>query len=294
MLAILAAATASLKAVLVKLAYVDPHVDAITLIFLRMMLALPFFLWLWARSAPQVLSSRQWFGVLLVGFTGYYFSSFCDFVGLQYISAGLERLVLFTYPTVVLLLQALLHKRWPDKFAWGSVALCYLGLLAAMGGDLQQDNAAREVLIGSTWVFVGGVSMAVYFLISANMIATLGANRLTGMGCAAATLLVAVHFFSTHALADLSLLSWSTWCYAAAMAVICTMLPSWLISLAIARIGASQTATIGNLGPVLTLLLAWIVLSEPFSWLQLLGLALVLLGIHILDRSKTDAIKKGD
>jgi drug/metabolite transporter (DMT)-like permease len=111
------------------------------------------------------------------------------------------------------------------------------------------------------------------------------------MGCTAATVLVAVHFVATHPVTVLTQLQASTWWYAAAMALVSTVLPSWLISLAIARIGASQTATIGNLGPVLTLVLAWLVLGEAFTWLQLAGLLLVLAGIQMLDKSKTGAMK---
>ena len=288
-LAVLAAVAASLKAVLVKLAYASAPVAPITLLALRLLLALPFFLWMAGllpaarRPLPHLRTSR-WLGLILVGASGYYLSSLADFIGLQYISAGLERLVLFTYPALVLLLEALWRRRRPSSSTALALLLSYAGLVIAFAHDLGHSTNPAHVWLGVGWVLLSAFAFALYYLGSGVLLREIDAARLTGLACLAATLCTGLHFLLTRPLNELASLPWSVWGYALAMAVFCTVLPGWLIATAISRIGASGTAAIGTLGPLLTSVFGWWLLDEPFSLLQALGLVLVVGGVYRMGR----------
>ncbi|MBI1889383.1 MAG: EamA family transporter [Burkholderiales bacterium] len=280
--AVLAACGFSLKAVFVKLAYAAGPVDALTLLALRMGFALPIFLWLLHKSAnvsaPR-LTRVDMGHVLLLAFLGYYLSSLFDFQGLVYITAGLERLILYVYPTLVLLMQAWMNKRRPDaKVAW-ALAICYLGLAIAFGHDIQQSGHGANVLTGAAWVFASAVTYALYYLGTGAVVTRLGSTRLAGLAGSASCVLVIAHFLLLGRIEVLSTLPLAVWTYALLMALISTVLPIWWLSMAIQRLGAERAATVGTLGPVLTIFAAWLLLAEPLSVLQLVGLGLVMLGV---------------
>ncbi|WP_269532487.1 DMT family transporter [Chitinimonas sp. BJYL2] len=280
MLAALAAAAFSLKAIFVKLAYGAYPVDAITLLAIRMGLALPAFLWLATRDAKgKVPTQRDWLGLVAMGLLGYYLSSLFDFIGLQTISAGLERLILFTYPTLVLILEAVWRKKPISRAVWAGMGLTYLGLLAAFGHDLVQPGEMALVLIGGGWVFLSSLTYSAYFMGTAALVGRVGSTRLAGIAGTVASLFVLAHFGLTHPIADLQVLPAEVWLWGAAMALFSTVLPIWLAARAVARLGAGKTAAIGSLGPALTIVFGWLILSEPFSLLQLLGMALVMGGV---------------
>ncbi len=282
-LAIVAALAGSLKALFVKFAYAAAPVDAISLLLLRLLAAAPFLLWMATRRGPA-LSRRQWTGLIGIGISGFWLSSWFDFLGLQLISAGLERLVLFTYPTVVLMLDSLLHRRRPSRRTLLAVLLTYCGLLAAIGHDLQLGGDRLLVLAGSAWVFAAAVVQAFYFVGTVDVVRAVGATRTAGIAGLVALTFVSGHFLASHQPKALLDFPPAVYGWAAAMGLFCTVLPGWAMALSIARLGATRAANIGTLGPVITIALGWWLQAEPFSWLQLAGMALVLAGVSALKR----------
>lgn len=285
-LALLAAAGVSLKSIFIKLAYAYSHVDAITLLTLRMGLALPLFMWLARQSKGADLGVNAWVGVLALGFVGYYLSSLCDFLGLELISASLERIVLFTYPTIVLLIDSVWYRRWPTWSMRFGVALSYAGLLAAFSHDAGNTTATQAVWIGSGWVALCSISFAIYYFASGHFIRRLGATRLTGYSGLCASCFVLLHYGLTRPLDRLLHLAPAVWALGLALATLSTVLPIWLTARAVERIGVSKTSALATFGPVLTVALGWLVLGEPFSWMQVLGWVLVLAGISLVGKSK--------
>ncbi len=287
--AVLAAFGFSLKAIFVKLAYAAAPVDASTLLALRMGIALPFFLWL-ARTPTDGQAApldRSTVGqVLLLGCLGYYLSSLFDFEGLRYISAGLERLILYIYPTLVLLLQTWFSKRKPSRGAWQAIACCYLGLAVAFAHDLRQTGTSADALIGAGWVLASAVTYALYYLGTGNVVGKLGSMRLTGLTGAASSLMVLAHWLLRGEPHQLLALPAQVWLDAALMALLSTVLPIWALAQAIRRMGAGEAAAIGSLGPVLTVAAAWWLLGEQLSLVQLAGLALVMFGVTRLSPAK--------
>lgn len=283
--AVLSAAGFSLKAIFVKLAYAAGPVDALTLLAMRMGLALPLFVWLlwWSRGTGEgALSLLDGGRVLLLGMLGYYLSSLFDFYGLELISAGLERLILFSYPTLVLLLQALVMRERPSRRMLLAIGLCYLGLAVAFVHDLGSAGSRAQVIQGIAWVFASAVTYALYYFGTGVMVRRVGSMRLTALAGGASALMVLVHYGIRGDVAELSALPVQIWLYALLMAVLATVLPIYWMALAIQRMGASHTAAVGNLGPVLTLFAAWLLLGEVVSVYQVAGLALVLFGVSRL------------
>lgn len=283
-MALLSAAGFSLKAIFVKLAYASSSVDALTLLAMRMLLALPAFLWL---AGGQRLAWRDWLGVLGLGLVGYYLSSLFDFLGLQLISAGLERLILFTYPTLVLLIEACWRRKAIAPRIWAAMGLSYLGLLAAFWHDLRHTEASTAVLVGAGWVFLSSLSYSAYYLGTGRYVQKLGSMRMAGLAGAAACGFVLGHFALLRPASALFTLPAATWGWGLAMALFSTVLPIWLAARAVERLGASRAAAIGTIGPVLTIVLGWFILAEPFSWVQLAGLALVVGGVSWISRHKS-------
>ena len=283
--AVLSAAGFSLKAIFVKLAYGATTVDALTLLALRMGIALPFFggLILLSKKAHTPPIERQdAFKILLLGMTGYYLSSLFDFYGLEYVSAGMERLILYVYPSLVLIFQALTQRAYPKKGTVHAMLVCYLGLGIAFFHDAGAGHANAKLWIGAAWVFASAVTYALYYLGTGAMVKRLGSMRLAGWAGAASSMLVLAHYGLTRDLHELTHIPSAVWWYAFLMALISTVLPVYWMAIAIQRMGAAQAAAIGNLGPVLTLFAAWAVLGEIISVYQVIGLILVLLGISKL------------
>jgi drug/metabolite transporter (DMT)-like permease len=277
------AAGFSLKAIFIKLAY--PYgIDAVSLLCLRMLYALPVFLIvLWRLGWPQ-LNARQWLAMVALGLAGYYLSSLLDFVGLRYISAGLERLVLFVYPTLTVLLGMLWHRRPWDPRLGVPLALCYLGIALAVIHDLQFTGSMQYTLIGSALVLGAAFSFAAYLTLGGALIKTLGAGRYTALSLVIASIAIVLHFSLTHELASLRAMPWPVHAWTLAMAMIATVLPSFAQTAAIERIGAERMALIGTLGPVLTLGFSVWWLHEPLSIWQVLGAMLVIVGVRSATR----------
>lgn len=287
--AVLAALGFSFKAIFVKLAYAAGPVDAVTLLALRMGLSLPLFAWLvWASrgAASTPLTLGDGFRVAVLGLLGYYLSSLFDFYGLQFISAGLERLILFTYPTLVLVFQAIAMRERPTPRTLVAMGLCYLGLGIAFVHDLGTAGGGHAVLVGSLWVFASAVTYALYYSGTGMMLKRMGSMRMAGLCGSASSLMVLAHYLLVADVTQLAQLPAAVWANAAMMALFSTVLPIYWVALAIQRLGPTHTAAVGNLGPVLTMLASWAILSEAISGYQIAGLVLVLLGVSRLKPAK--------
>lgn len=283
--ALLAAFGFSLKAILVKLAYAWHGVDAIALLALRMLFALPFFLALaWqTRASGARLSAGDWLRLGWLGLTGYYLASILDFWGLAYITAGLERLILFTYPTLVVVIGAWLGRRRVARREGLALALSYAGIALAFASDLRLSTDRAALLLGSGLVFGSAVAYALYLLASGATIARVGARRTAAYAMLISTGLVLAQFVVTQPLAALRQ-PLSIYGLALAMAVFSTVLPSVLLAEAIKRSGAGRVALIGSAGPIITIYLGVVALGEPATGVQLVGAALVLAGVLLVTR----------
>ena len=283
-LALLAALGFSLKAIFVKLAY--PYgVDAITLLALRMGFALPVFLWVGLaehRRAGNKLTYGDWGRLFVLGFLGYYGASILDFRGLEYISAGLERLILFTYPTLTILIGVLFQGKPFSKREAVAVVLCYIGIGFAFMHDLGLGDA-KDVWTGGALVFASSVSYALYLSGSAPMIARLGAMRFSALAMLMSSAVTLLHFSSAHPLTafiqPLPVYGWGL-----AMALFATVVPVFAQSAAIRRVGAGRASLFAMVGPLLTIGFGSWLLNESISVAQMVGAALVVAGILIVSR----------
>ncbi|WP_324733401.1 DMT family transporter [Pseudomonas paeninsulae] len=283
--AILAAFGFSFKAIFVKLAYALAPVDAITLLTLRMTIALPIVLWVslsFFRSAPP-LTRKDWGLLLVLGLLGYYGASILDFVGLQYISAALERLILFIYPTLTVLIGVLFMGKRLERRQIGALLLSYAGIGLAFAHDLQVARDIDAVLIGAAFVFGSALSYALYSAGAEIAIRRIGSIRFAALGIIVSTLATQIHFLISQPFSAL-ILPAPVYLYAAAMALFSTVLPVFWQSAAVQRIGAARTVLIGTLGPMLTIFFGWLLLAEPVSLAQLAGAGLVLAGVLLVAR----------
>jgi len=290
--AVLSATGFSLKAVFVKLSYAAAPVDALTVLAIRMGLALPLFLWLiWLSRSPEQarLTLADGVRILLLGLFGYYLSSLFDFYGLQYISAGLERLILFTYPTLVLLLQMAVTRERPGSRTLAAMGLCYLGLGIALVHDLRVEGSDGQILLGALWVFASAVTYALYYMGTAAVVRRVGSMRLAGLAGGASSVMVLMHYAVSGNAEQLATLPGAVWIHGSLMALISTVLPIYWMALAIQRMGATHAAAFGNLGPVLTVFASWALLGEAITLYQIAGLALVLFGVSRLSGAKAAA-----
>lgn len=268
------------KAILAKLMY-RHGVDAVTVVMWRMLLALPFFLlmaWWGSRGKPP-LSRRDWALVGLLGLTGYYLASMLDFMGLQYISASLERLILYLNPTIVLLLSVLIFKRRVTTRQGLALAISYAGVLLVFGHEIGFQGPG--VLVGSLLVFASAVSYAVYLVYSGELVKKLGSLRLVGLASTVASLLCIAHFFIARPVAAMMVPEPVLW-LSLLNASACTVAPVLLVMMAVERIGPTMTAQTGMVGPLSTLTMGAFLLGEPFTLWIAAGTVLVLAGIYLL------------
>jgi len=286
LLAVGAALGFSAKAIFVKLAYTY-DVDAVTLLMLRMSFALPFFVIIALREELKTRSPmaiRDMIAVTLLGLIGYYLSSLLDFLGLLHISAGLERLVLFIYPTMVVILSAIFLDKPIHKNTYLALFVSYSGVALAIGHDLR--IAEGNVLLGSALVFGSTLTYATFLVGSGEVIPRIGARRFTAYAMIVSSIAAMIQFFVLRDVSDLNQQPAAVYGYGAAMAIFSTVIPAFLLAAAIHRIGASHTSIIGSLGPIATIAMAAALLDEPVSIMQMIGAACVILGIMMLGRKK--------
>jgi drug/metabolite transporter (DMT)-like permease len=279
----------STKAIFVKLAYRDTHVDAVTLLALRMIFSLPFFVisaWVSSTKSDNVkFTARQWIAVAFIGCLGYYVSSLLDFLGLEYISAGIERLILFIYPTLVLLMSSIIFKERINRIQWIAVAITYVGLILAFLAEVDINAQDDNLYLGGALIFACAITYAMYIVGSGRIIPLVGAAKFNSYAMSFACVAVLIHFYitSAHSLLDAPLL---TYAYSALMALLSTVIPSYLISEGIKRIGSDNVAIVSSVGPVSTIIQANIFLYEPILAVQIAGTALILVGVLIIGRNK--------
>jgi drug/metabolite transporter (DMT)-like permease len=272
------------KAIIVKLAY-RYGVDAVTLIMYRMLFALPMFAimaW-WASRGKEPLSRQDWLGVIGLGFCGYYLASFLDFVGLQYISASLERLILYLNPTIVLILGALLFKRKITRTQAIAMALSYGGVLLVFGHEVSFEG--KNVLLGAALVFASAVSYAIYLVYSGELVKRLGSLRLVGLATSVACLFCIAQFVVLKPMSAAVVAPEVIW-LSILNATLCTAVPVLLVMMAIERIGAGLAAQTGMIGPMSTIAMGVIFLGEKLNLWIIGGTVLVLLGVYWVSRSK--------
>jgi drug/metabolite transporter (DMT)-like permease len=266
------------KAIIVKLAY-RYGVDAVTLIMYRMLFALPLFAimaW-WASRGKEPLSRKDWLGVVGLGFCGYYLASFMDFLGLQYISASLERLILYLNPTIVLILGALLFKRKITRTQAIAMALSYAGVLLVFGHEVSFEG--NNVLLGAALVFGSAVSYAIYLVCSGEMVKRLGSLRLVGLATSVACLFCIAQFVILKPMSAAIVAPEVIW-LSILNATLCTAVPVLLVMMAIERIGAGLAAQTGMIGPMSTIAMGMIFLGEQLNLWIIGGTVLVLLGVY--------------
>ena len=287
LLAVLGVLGFSFKAILIKLAYAWAPVDAVSLLTLRMLYSAPFFVvmawWAGRASRARRIASHDWRLLIGLGFIGYYLASLLDFLGLQYISASLERLVLFLYPTIVVVLSAFFLAQPVTRRAAIALALSYAGIALAVWHDVRTTGDPSSIALGSALVFSSALGYAIYLVAAGGVIARLGSSRFIAWAMLASTAFIVVQFAFTRPLSALRL-PWSVHAITLAMAVLCTVLPTWMIAESIRRIGASTASLIGSLGPLFTIGFGALLLGEPVNLLQLIGVALVLAGVILVSR----------
>jgi drug/metabolite transporter (DMT)-like permease len=281
LLAGVGAIAASGKAVIVKLAY-RHGADATTLLALRMLVALPFFVAMgaWASRRAPALSRGDLGRVALLGFSGYYLSSYLDFLGLQYISATLERLILYLSPTLVVLIALVVLRQRPTRLQVLALLVSYLGVLLAFGHDIQLDG--RRTLLGSALVFASALSYAVYLFGSGQAVVRIGAVRLTAYASTVACVLCIGQYLLLQPLAALGRQPAPVYWLSLLNGTVCTVLPVLAIMLGVKRIGSSLAAQVSMLGPVSTIVLSVWLLDEPMGPWQGAGTVLVLLGVLLV------------
>jgi len=272
------------KAIIVKLAY-RYGVDAVTLIMYRMLFALPIFAvmaW-WASRGKPPLTRKDWLGVLWLGFTGYYLASFLDFAGLAFISASLERLILYLNPTLVLLLGLVLYKRRVSGPQIVGMAISYCGVVLVFGHEITLQGA--DAAWGALLVFLSAVSYALYLVYSGEMVRRLGSLRLVGLATTVACLCCLLQFVLLRPMSAAAVAPEVIW-LSLLNATLCTAVPVLMVMMAIERIGAGMAAQTGMVGPMSTILMGVLILGEPFTAWVAAGTVLVIAGIFVFTRTR--------
>lgn len=272
------------KAIIVKLAY-RYGVDAVTLIMLRMLFALPIFVamaW-WAGRGKPALSGRDWLGVAGLGFSGYYLSSFLDFVGLQYITASLERLIQYLTPTLVLVLGWLLYRTAFRPIHVLGMVLGYSGALVVFGHELKL--AGGQVALGTLFIFASTVAYSLYLVYSGQLVQRLGSLRLVGLATSVACVCCLLQFVLLRPLSAATDVAHQVIWLSVLNATLCTAVPVLLVMMAIERIGPAMSAQAGMIGPISTIFMGVAILGEPFTVWVAAGTVLVIAGIYVFSRA---------
>jgi drug/metabolite transporter (DMT)-like permease len=275
----------STKAILVKLAYMHTSIDAISLLALRMVFSLPFYLvaaWLGSKKENKIyLSYKQIGWIIILGIFGYYLSSLFDFIGLQYVSAGLERLILFLYPTFAVLLNTFLFKVALKRIQVIALALCYAGIGIAYFAEIQTDFSIPGFYYGSFMIFLCAITYSFYLVGTGKLVQAAGTTRYTAYAMLAASAGVFIHFICTRSIATIHFSPMLIY-YAIALALIATVIPSFLMSAGMKRIGSNNVSIITSVGPVSTIIQAYFILGEKVLFLQIAGTILVIAGVVLI------------
>ncbi|QXP71677.1 DMT family transporter [Polaribacter sp. R2A056_3_33] len=271
----------SSKAVMVKLAY-KYNVDAITMLLLRMLFSFPFYVviaYLYRNKNKEIKTTKSdYYWVVFFGVVGYYLASYFDFEGLTYIKASLERIILFVYPTIVILLNRLFFKQPITKFQALAIFLSYLGIVIAFSDEV--DVSGNNVYLGGFFVLLSAITYASYLVGSGWLIPKFGVVKFTAYAMLVSCFCVFIHF-SFMGETDLFNLPWQVYGFGLLIAVFATVIPSFLVSTSIKMISSSNFAIVAGVGPISTIVLASFFLGERLTLLQFLGAFLVIIGIVI-------------
>ncbi len=278
----------SAKAVMVKLAY-QYSVDALSILTLRMLFAFPFYVFfaLNIKKGEEYtsLKRKELLSIIFLGVIGYYLASYFDFLGLQYISAGQERIILFAYPTIVLVLSRIFLKKTIKGYQVIAILITYLGIVITLYPQLVNVTFSKSYFLGAGLVFLSALTYATYLVGSNWLIPKLGVIRFTSYAMIIACISVFIHYL-VHADYQLFTFNRNVYLIGFLIATISTVAPSYLVSYAIKLLGAPNFSIIGSLGPIFTILLAYIVLGEKTTSLQIIGALVVISGILILSKQK--------
>lgn len=294
LVAFIGAVLFSTKAIMVKKAFADTDADALTLLTFRMIFSLPFYIiiaFFTSRRQTNIkFTTKEWLLIGFLGIIGYYLSSLFDFMGLQYVSAGIERLILFLYPTFVVLINAMLFGQLVTRNQKIALLLTYAGIGIAYFGEIQITEASHDFIYGSILIFICALTYASYLVGSGKMIPKLGASKFTAYVMLAATVAVLLHFFIASDYTKLHLTAELTM-YSLMLSIFATVIPSLLIAYGMKKIGANNTAIVTSIGPVSTILQAHWILGEHIFPEQVIGTVLVIAGVLLIGwkQKTTDA-----
>jgi drug/metabolite transporter (DMT)-like permease len=275
----------SFRPILIKLSYAAHPVSPTTLLFLRMGLSLPFFLGIawWLRNQQPVLTRRDWAAIVGLGFLGYYAASFLDFIGLQWVGAGVGRLILYLFPTLVLLLSFLFLKTVPGWREIIALVVSYAGIVLVLANQIGGED--RMFALGAALVFASALCYAGYLVAGSQVVRRVGSMRFTAYSTVVATVPAVIQFLLLESAAALHLPG-NVWGYAIVLATFSTVLPLFFQAEALKRIGANHFALIGALGPVSVAVTSALGLDEPFTAVQAVGGALVIFGVLLVSLKK--------
>lgn len=260
---------------------------------LRMLFSLPFYvaaMWFYfRRHKAKKASISTYFNACLVGILGYYMSSLFDFIGLQYVSASIERIILFIYPTLAVIFNLFIFKVAITKKQWMAIGITYIGIGLAYWGELNQIPDTKLFFYGTWMILLCAITYALYLVGSGKIIPKIGAPQFTSLSMLAASLGIFIHYWVEHqqglrSILTLPILHSSSLIYVIALALIATVIPSFLISGGMKRIGSNDLAIITSIGPVSTLFQARWILGEPFNWEQIFGTVLVIAGVMLVKK----------
>lgn len=276
---------------MVKLAY-HYEVSAVHFLLYRMLFSLPFYVIIASFYKPvksELIKKTDYLWIVFFGFIGYYLASYFDFVGLQYIKAGLERVILFIYPTLVLIIARIFFKTKISSRQLVAILITYVGIVITFWSEISASSGKDEnsaIIIGGAFIFLSALTYASYLVGSGWLIPKFGVVVFTSYAMIVSCICVIVHYATTD---RLPIFDYPVEVYilGVLMAVFSTIIPSFLVSLAIKKIGASNFSIIGSIGPISTIILAFFILNEELSAIQLLGTLIVILGITVVSKSKT-------
>jgi drug/metabolite transporter (DMT)-like permease len=279
----------STKAIWVKLAYRDTDIDAVSLLLLRMLFSFPFYLilFVWVGYKDQQLFKdyRLWLGMLAMGIVGYYASSLFDFIGLQYVSAGLERLILFVYPTLAVLINKWFFKTpFKKKQRW-ALLITYMGIVIACYSEIKMLQVKDGFYFGCGMILLCAITFAIYLVGTGRLVKQAGVIRYTSTAMLAATAGIVVHYLVLKGWKPIPMKQGLVG-YSIALALLATVIPSLLISSGMKRIGSNQVSIITSIGPVSTILQAHWFLGEPITGWQIFGTILVIVGVLLISDTK--------
>ncbi len=275
----------SAKAVMVKLAY-EYQIGAVELLLFRMAFSLPFYLVIAALKKPlnpQAIRKTDYLWIVFFGFVGYYLASYFDFLGLQHIKASMERIILFIYPTLVLIISRVFLKKKITRPQVIAILITYVGIVITFWQELEISGG--NVLLGGGLVFLSALTVAVYLSGSGWLIPKFGASTFTSYAMIISCLSIIGHYLIVE---RTNLLGYAPQVYglAVAMAILSTVIPSYMVSASIKQLGAPNFSIIGSLGPISTIILANIFLDERMTFLQIIGTAIVICGIIVISRTR--------